>query len=138
MPVRCLDLSFIDCISCSTILVEPGCVANVTIAGDVSIQVDTTTWCKILFEMKQIVSQYTTSIIGSAKTTMFCVNSVTCSPQLPEQLTVRNSQKQKPTIAKAAGLCTPFKRPRFGNSLKLLLIMHVEISSPDLDLAPTL
>ena len=47
--------------------------------------------------------------IGSTKTSMLCVKSTTCSPQLPEYLTVRNSQEQKQTIAKASGLCTPFK-----------------------------
>ena len=46
---------------------------------------------------------------GSTKTSMLCMKSTTCSPQLPEYLTVRNSQKQKQTVAKAAGLCTPFK-----------------------------
>ena len=40
---------------------------------------------------------------------MLCAESMTCSPQLPEYLTVRNSQKQQQTIAKAAGLRTPFK-----------------------------
>ena len=47
-------------------------------------------------------------IKGSKKTSMLCAKSTTCSAQLPELLTVRNSQKQKQTIAKAAGLCTPF------------------------------
>ena len=46
---------------------------------------------------------------GSTETSMLCTKSTTCSPQLPEYLTVRNSQKQKQTIAKAAILCTPFK-----------------------------
>ena len=45
---------------------------------------------------------------GSTKTRMLCAKSTTCSPQLPEYLTVRNSQKQKQTTAKAAGLCIPF------------------------------
>ena len=40
---------------------------------------------------------------------MLCAKSTTCSAQLPEYLTVRNSRKQKQTIAKVAGLCTPFK-----------------------------
>ena len=49
-----------------------------------------------------------THIKGSTKTSMLCAKSMTCSPQLPEYLTVRNSQKQQQTIAKAAGLFTPF------------------------------
>ena len=40
---------------------------------------------------------------------MLCTKSVTCSAQLSEKLTVRKSHKQKQTMAKAAGLGTPFK-----------------------------
>ena len=46
---------------------------------------------------------------GSTKTSMLFAKSVTCSPQLPEYLTVRNPQKQYTMMAKAAGLYTPFK-----------------------------
>ena len=56
-------------------------------------------WCK-----KVNISSFK----GSTKTGMLCAKSNTCSPQLPEYLTVRYSQRQKQTIAMAAGLCTPF------------------------------
>ena len=45
----------------------------------------------------------------SKKTSILCAKSATCSPQLPEYLTVRNSQKQTQRIAKTAGLCIPVK-----------------------------
>ena len=54
----------------------------------------------------KVCVQMPLSLKGSTKTSILCTKSTTCYPQLPEYLTVRNSQKQ--TVAKAAGLCTPF------------------------------
>ena len=62
-------------------------------------------------------SANTFGVKGSTKTSMLCTKSTTCSPQLPEYLTVRNSQKQKQTVAKAAGLCTPFNSLVFKGAL---------------------
>ena len=61
---------------------------------------------------------------GSTKISMLCAKSTTFSPQLPENLTVRNSHKQQTTIAKAAGLCPPFKEMLYSNmSLKLIIFV---------------
>ena len=56
-----------------------------------------------------LASNLITLFKGSTKTGMLCAKSKTCSPQLPEYLTVRYSQRQKQTIAMAAGFCTPLK-----------------------------
>ena len=53
------------------------------------------------------VLSYFLSLQGVTKTSMLRTKSMRRSAQLPEQLTVRNSQKQM--MAKAARICTPFK-----------------------------
>ena len=55
------------------------------------------------------LKKFLDSLEGNRMTSMLSTKSATCYPQLPEQLTVQNSQKQKQTIAKLLVFVLPLK-----------------------------